>query len=160
MRPMVILLLLCVLLAAAGLLPFRGSNVSDLSVAEILCFRQEGDEVVVLCDGGLSARGKTVSQAIENLHAAAPGELFLGTVDFAVFTGVEPEASALLQAGLRPAVGLYLAPQVEEPDALAKYLRHHGGGCTLGMLEENGSLPLPRLKQGENHTLYIKEDAA
>lgn len=153
---MVILLLLCAILGAAGRLPFKGSNVSDLSVTEILCFRQEGDEIVASCDGDLSARGETMAQAIEQLHAAAPGELFLGTVDFAVFTGVEPEPRVLLEAGLRPAVSLYRAPNVEDPAALAKYLRHHGGGCTLGMLEEDGALMLPRLQQGESGLVLQK----
>lgn len=159
MRPMVFLLLACALLAMAGLVPFKGTNVSDLQVAEILCFRQEGENVVVSCDGGFAARGKTVTQAVENLHAAAPGELFLGTVDFVVFTGLEPEAKTLLDVGLRPAVSLYKAPNVEDSGALAKYLAHHDVGVTLGMLQEKGNLPIPQLRQGEGDTLYIKEES-
>lgn len=160
MRPMVILLLVCALLAMAGLVPFKGSNVSDLQVAEILCFRQEGENVVVSCDGGFSARGETTKQAVEQLHKAAPGELFLGTVDFVVFTGMEPEAKTLLDLGLRPAVSLYKAPNVEDSGVLAKYLSHHDVGVTLGMLQEKGNLPIPQLKQGEGDTLYIiKEES-
>lgn len=156
MRPMVILLLLCAILGAAGLLPFKGSNVSDLQVAEIVCFRLSGEDVVASCDGDLSARGSSVTQAVRNLHAAAPGELFFGTVDFAVFSGVEPRAAELLSVGLRPAVSLYRAPKVEDPAALAKYLQHHSGGVTLGMLEEDGALPIPQLQQGESGLMLQK----
>lgn len=143
---------LVALLAAWLLLgtPFSGGNVADLSPVEILCLSREGGEILAVCDSGIAARGWDVAAAVENLHAAAPGRLFLGTVDNVVFTDVTPDAALLLDVGLRPAVGLYRArKKVEDPDALAEYLRTHGGGTTLGMLAADASETIPMLQTGE-----------
>lgn len=145
MRFLAVWLLLCLLLGT----PFVSSNVAELAPVEILCLQKDGAEILAVCDGGIAARGATAEQAVQALHNAAPGRLFLGTVDHLVVTGLRPDASGLMGLGLRPAVGVYEAPEkAEDPGALAKYLRVHSGGVTLGMLEEDGSLSLPRLERG------------
>ena len=155
MRLFVILLALCMIAAGMGWLPFEGGNVANLSPVEIVCFSTDG-EVLAVCDGGLAARGRSVTETVERLRAAAPGRLLTDTVDYVVFSGMVPDVEALAELGLRPAVGVYRAPApVKNPDALAVYLRTHGGGVTLGMLEEDASLTVPLLVRGENDTLYI-----
>ena len=144
MRFLAFWLLLCLL---AGT-PFPSQSLTELTPVEILCLRREGETVLAHCDGDLAARGTSVQEAVENLYAAAPGRLELGTVDFAVFTDLAP-TPLLRDLGLRPAVTVCTAPPVENADALAVYLRTHGGNVTLGALEENPSLPVPRLTLGE-----------
>ena len=143
MRFLAVWILLCLLVGV----PFASRPLTELTPVEILCLQKQGQDVLARCDGGVAARGSTVQQAVGNLHRAAPGRLELGTVDFAVLTGVSP--AELGQLGLRPAVGVFAAPAVEDPEALAVYLRTHGESVTLGMLEEDPSLPLPRLVPGE-----------
>ncbi len=145
MRFLAVWLLACLLLGT----PFLGSNVAELTPAELLVLQQKEGEVLAVCDGGFAARGDSVKSAVEALRDAAPGRLFLGTVDHLVVTGLTADAALLMELGLRPAVGVCRAENVEDPDALAKYLRVHGSGVTLGMLEEDTSLPVPRLVQGE-----------
>ena len=142
LRFLALWILVCLLVA-----PFPSGGLADLTPAELLCLSRDGDAVLARCDGGLAARGASPVQAVENLRAAAPGRLELGTVDFAVLTDLPP--SCLQDLALRPACAVYAAPAVEDPDALAVYLRSHRGGVTLGMLADDPSLPVPQLLPGE-----------
>lgn len=156
MRAMMILLAVCLLAGMANLLPFEGSQISQLSPVEILCLYRQEDGVLAVCDGGIAAKGETVLQAVENLHTSAPGRLFLDTVDHVVCAGLDPEAETLLEAGLRPAVSIYTADHPpEDLKILAKYLQVHGGGVTLGRLEEQPHAPVPRLQTGVSG-LYLE----
>ena len=145
MRFLTVWIFACLLLGT----PFLGSNVAELTPAELLYLQQTEHGVLAVCDGGFAARGETVESAVEALHDAAPGRLFLGTVDHLVVAGMSVDAAMLMELGLRPAVGVCQAENVEDPDALAKYLRVHGSDVTLGMLEEDPKLSVPRLVQGE-----------
>lgn len=139
--------------------PFSSGNVADLTPAEILCLSREKDAVVAVCDGGVAARGQDVADAVANLHDAASGRLFLGTVDTVVFVNLTPVADALLAAGVRPAAGVYVTrDKTDDPDALAVYLRSRDS-VTLGMLQEDGSLTVPVLQKGETG-LILKDSAA
>lgn len=139
--------------------PFPSGNVADLTPVEILCLSRENGDVLAVCDGGVAARGQDVADAVENLHDAAPGRLFLGTVDTVVFANLTPEADALLEVGVRPAAGVYVTrDQTDDPDALAVYLRSRDS-VTLGMLQEDANLAIPVLQKGETG-LVLKDSAA
>lgn len=148
MRSMALLLFVCMILAAAGLVPFPSGSISRLSPAELLCISPENG-VTVRCDGGLAASGADLPTALTRLHQSAPGRLLLQTVDHVVYAGMEPDAEELLEAGLRPASRLYRSAVVPENlDALAEYLRSHGENVTLGALREMPWTAVPLLVQG------------
>ena len=157
MKPMILLLALAALVSMAGLVPFPHGEIADLTPVDLVCLTREDGQVLVTAAGGLAARGGDPAAALAQLHAAAPGRLLLETVDHAVFTGLTPDPAQLLESGLRPAVGVYTAPeQPEDPAALAKYLRIRTGGVTLGMLSDAPETPVPALKKGENG-LFLPE---
>ena len=143
--PILALLLLLALGASlASVVPFPSRDISELTVAELLCFTAE-DGVTVTTEEGLTASGRSIADAIAMLEASAPGHLLLGTVDHVTFCGVRPDAETLLACGLRPAAKLFLAPRSLDPKAAAAFFRTHEGGVTIGALAEDASLPLPRL---------------
>ena len=147
---------MALLLAAAavcsfcGAVPFACSDIADLAPAQILCV--EGGDGVYLCtDGEIAARGATLDDAMIQLKNAAPGELLLATVDQLVLVSYPADAQSFLDAGLRPATKVYLAPTLPTSvDALARYLHEQKGGVTLGMLQDGVPEPIPRLVRGEN----------
>ncbi|MBQ7523620.1 MAG: hypothetical protein IJT07_03795 [Oscillospiraceae bacterium] len=151
MKPMALLLAAVAVCSFFGAVPFACSDIADLAPAQILCV-EGGESGVLLCtDGGIAARGETLERAMIQLKNAAPGELLLATVDELVLVSYPPEAGAFLDAGLRPATSVYLAPALPESvDALAKYLHEQKDGVTLGMLADGVPRPVPRLVRGVN----------
>ena len=158
MRPMLFLLLLAAVLSAFGLSPFRGGDIADLTPTELLSFAPAEGGVTVKTEDGLAAWGRDLPSALQTLHAAAGGRLFLATVEQVVFSSMPPEAEPLLQAGVRPGTAVYAAPQAEDLKALNDYLRPRRGRVTLGSLREDPHLSVPTLRRGEAG-LYLEEGA-
>ena len=139
-----LLLVLALGASFVSAVPFPSRDISELTIAEVLCFTAESG-VTVTTEDGLTASGRSVAEAIGLLKASAPGHLLLGTVDRVTFCGVRPDAETLLACGLRPAAKLFTAPRSIDPEAAAAFFRTHEGGVTIGALAEDASLPLPRL---------------
>ena len=158
MRSMAILLLLTAVLSMFGYTPFSGRDIADLTPTELLAFAPAEGGVAVKTEDGLAAWGRDIPHALEVLRAAAPGQLFLATVDHAVFSAMPPEAETLLECGLRPGTAVYAAPVAEDVKALNAYLRQRRGGVTLGALAEEPYRQVPVLLRGETG-LYLKEGA-
>jgi len=157
LRFMAMLLLLTVLLSAAGLTPFPGSDISELIPAELLILSGAEGGVTASTEDGLSAWGKDIPNALSSLRAAAPGNLFLETVDQVVFCGMLPVAEPLTACGIRPGTAVCTAPGVEDPEQVKGYLQAHSGGVTLGELAEDPSLPLPALSPGASGLYFAQE---
>ena len=158
MRPMVLLLLLTAALSALSLTPFSGGDIADLTPTELLVFAPGEGGITVQTEDGLAAWGADIPRALDALRAAAPGRLFLATVEHVVFSTMPPDAKALLDGGLRPGTAVYTAPQPEDVSSLNAYLRPRRGRVTLGALQETPALAIPALVQGETG-LYLKEGA-
>ena len=156
MRPMVLLLVLAAALSLFGLTPFSGRDIADLTPTELLVFSSAEGGVTVKTEDGLAAWGREISHALSALRAAAPGQLYLATVDRVVFTFSPVPAEALLESGLRPGTAVYFSPQVEDVKALNEYLSARKGGVTLGQLGQAPQSPVPTLVPGETG-LYLKE---
>ena len=142
---MALLLVLSLGASFLGVVPFPSSDISKLTIVELLCFMETSEGVAVTTEDGMTATGVSISDALRLLKAAAPGKLLLGTVDHITVCGVSPRTSELLASGLRPAAKVYRAPSSLDPEAAAEYFRNHEGGVSLGELAEDTSAPLPRL---------------
>lgn len=139
---MALLLVLSLGASFLGVVPFPSSDISKLTIVELLCFADAAQGVAVTTEDGMTATGASVSDALRLLKAAAPGKLLLGTVDHITICGVAPRASELLACGLRPAAKVYRAPSSLNPEAAAEYFRNHEGGVSLGELAEGSEPPL------------------
>ncbi len=157
MRVMALLLLLTAVLSAAGLTPFSGSEISELIPAELLVLSSAEGGVAASTEDGLAAWGRDIPEALAALQAAAPGALFLETVDQVVFCGILPTAEPLTACGIRPGASVCTAPRVEDPKQVNKYLQAHSGGVTLGRFSEEPSVSLPALTPGETGLYFAQE---
>jgi len=153
MKMMALLLALTAVLAMFGLTPFQGEDISRLKPVELLVVAPAEDGISLRTEGGIAAWGKDLPSAMEQLKAAAPGKLFLATVDHVVLTGQRFSPEELLSCGLRPGAAVYLSPAVEDVDALKKYLGSKEGGVTLGKLREEDA-DVPTLVVGKSG-LYL-----
>lgn len=159
MRFMALLLLLTLLLSALSLTPFRGHDLSGLTPVRLLLITPGEEGVTAQTEKNLSAWGRDLPSALSNLAAAATGHLLLATAENVVFAGAMPDVSVLAEFGLRPATALYrMDGTAEEPAALCAYLEQRRGSVTLGALQENRSLPIPKLARG-GAGLYLEEGA-
>lgn len=154
MRWMALLLALTAVCAFFRLIPFERSDVAELAPARILCIDGSGDTTFVCTDGGISAEGTDLPEALDRLRRSAPGKLLLATVDDLVLISCTPDWDFLERSGIRPATSVCRAPAMPASvDELADYLHARRSSCTLGLLSDLPSHPVPRLFITENGML-------
>ena len=141
MKPMAILAAVIAGAGFFGLVPFESGDIADFCPVEILCMERTQTGVRIRADGGLSASGANVPEALRALAETAPGRLLLDTADYLVCVDLLPDARQLLNCGLRPATCVCCAAVTpEEPETLAQYLRGHKTRVTLGELSDGKPL--------------------
>lgn len=150
MKRLLVFLIAAVAAALLGLVPFRSHDISKLLPVTLLVAAQTDGEVRVLAQGGLEGRGKTLSAALSDMKNSAPGELFLGTVEAAVFS--DELWHEAVNTPLRRATEVYQAENLtasdEELSKLAVFLRAHPHGVTIGLLAAE-DVNVPRLAERE-----------
>ena len=105
---------------ALGLWPTKARDASGLLCAQVLVVDASKGEVTVEADCGVSGSGASLSEALEDMRAHAPGELFLDTAEHIVLRErawyLLPQAASC--RALRPAARLVRAggelPGIEE----------------------------------------------
>lgn len=85
------IILYCLLLGAAILLPVQGTDVGKLLPVELIGVYREGEMVVISTDVGLEGTGKTIREAIADMKETAAGIVFLDTADFLLLKNVADE---------------------------------------------------------------------
>ena len=113
---------------ALGLWPTKARDASGLLCAQVLVVDASKGEVTVEADCGVSGSGASLSEALEDMRAHAPGELFLDTAEHIVLRErawyLLPQAASC--RALRPAARLVRAggelPGIEE---LRAFLQAH-----------------------------------
>lgn len=119
---------------ALGLWPTKARDASGLLCAQVLVVDASKGEVTVEADCGVSGSGASLSGALEDMRAHAPGELFLDTAEHIVLRErawyLLPQAASC--RALRPAARLARAggelPGIEE---LRAFLQAHPPALTL-----------------------------
>ena len=81
MKQMAFWLALAALVTALGLWPTKAHDASELLPAQVLVVDASRGTVTVKADGGASGSGKSLGEALQDMRAHAPGELFLQTAD-------------------------------------------------------------------------------
>lgn len=134
MKQMAFWLVFAAAVTALGLWPTKARDASGLLCAQVLVVDASKGEVTVEADCGVSGSGASLSGALEDMRAHAPGELFLDTAEHIVLRErawyLLPQAASC--RALRPAARLVRAggelPGIEE---LRAFLQAHPPALTL-----------------------------
>lgn len=132
------------LLTMLGWMPFEGTDVATLEPAEMVYVYINKEEVCLQTDGGWSGSGKSVAEAVTDLHASTPGRVFLQTVDFLLVDKDSQKVLPQLFSYLRSGCGLALIDGRPELKNALAYLRTHRPGLTLQMYRA-GAKNIPEL---------------
>ena len=119
--------------AAFGLFPAQGTDAAELQPAQLLLVSSSGGTLRLETDQGSVGLGRTLDEAMADLRAGAEGTVFFGTVEHVVVAQSARDLLPRLAASdaLRPAAKLYLAPDLPEAGAAARFLAAHPGALTL-----------------------------
>lgn len=117
--------------AALLLMPSGQTDVGKLQPVELLYIYKENGAVSVRTDTGDLGRGSTLGEAMADLKATAPGEVFLETAAYVVVTEQTRDLLPQLAAYVRPAAKLLLAKGDIDVENAAVYLAVHDPAVTL-----------------------------
>ena len=133
---------------ALGMASFRGTDIAKLAPVEAVWLSQSNGTVFLQTDTGDMGWGADVLGALENMKAAAPGEIFLETADYLI---VEQGAENLLEETcslLRPSCTVCTMAQIPDLEAAAQFLTVHNRGITLRAVQA-GDISIPILNEQE-----------
>lgn len=141
------------LLAAALMMPLRGTDVGKLQPVGLIQLYMEEDTVVIVTDTGDSGRGTTVDAAFKNLEETTSGIVFLDTADFLLVSKDAVNEVRSLEGYLKPSVRVCIAESDIDPVMAAEYLAVHRPAVRLR--EQEGFLQAEMLMK-ENGRLIMK----
>ena len=138
-----------ILVVVLGWLPFQGTDIASLEPAEILYVYINKEEVGLETEGGWLGKGTTVADAVRDLQATTPGQVFLQTVDFLLVEENAQEILPQLYPFLRSGCGICIVEEKPDLKTIDSYLRAHRPHYTL-QDHRAGNTGIPKL--------IIKED--
>lgn len=155
MKRILLFVCLAAALRMAGLLPFSGSDVAALVPVEALTVDWK-QEQVVLNGGACKGYGEDWDSALEDLKAAAEGQLFLGTTEQVILseTALHLLPDVIRSPELRPAAVICVCRgAMPSPEDAAAYLSAHDAGVTMQKAQaamiQAKAIPLPILYNTE-----------
>ena len=119
------IILYCMLLGAALLLPIQGNDVGKLLPVELVQLYREGDTFVITTDAGAEGTGRTIREAIGNMKETTPGIVFLDTADFLLIRDINNEETELLKEYLKGSVRFCSQEGEIDPKEACALLRVH-----------------------------------
>ncbi len=137
------------------LLPFQGSDVSQLMPIRALTVEQKGGRITL--DGGVcSGSGGSLEEALADMKNTAAGTVFLATTEEVILSvgAISLLPELCLWDALRPATRVAAAPgELPDPEKAADYLQAHDPGVSLGQIHgallRGEPVRLPQLLQEE-----------
>lgn len=123
------------------LAPVPRTDVGDLLPVELLSVYFRDGTLCVETDTGDMGTGKNLDEALSDLKATAPGNIFLDTADYLIITREAIPLLPQLWQILRPATQLCLGEGAEA--GAAAFLAAHRPGVTLNDVRAGmGTLPV------------------
>ena len=144
MKKMLILALAASLVLFTDSLPFTGTDVAKLHPVEVLIIRRDGELLSATTDSSIIGIGMDVSQALADLKEAAPGEIFLDTVNYLLLSVECTDVLDSLFDYLRPACQVYYLEGAGDLADVGKYLQSHSSDVTL-LACKQGEREIPTL---------------
>lgn len=145
-------LVLAVIAAAALMFPSRSAtDVGELLPVELLYVYKEENNIRVATDTGNLGVGKDLEEALADLKATAPGNIFLDTADYLIITaetvGLLPQLCEILRPSTEVCLGV-------NPDShAAAFLSAHKPGVTLNDIRSGGQALPALVRTGERYRL-------
>lgn len=129
---------LCLLIFGAITLMFpgKGTDIGELLPVELVSLTVEQGKIVARTDTGDLGIGETLSDAMEDLKASAPGKVFLETADYLLLAPQTEENWNGLDDWFRPGTLTFGVGENVNPEEAAAFLRSHTGGVPLNRLGE------------------------
>ena len=112
-------------LAAALLVPLRGTDVGKLLPVGLIQLYKEGENIVIVTDTGDSGSGSSVQAAFLNLEETTAGVVFLDTADYLLVSRSAEDAVPTLKDYLKPTVRVCYAEADIDPVQAAEFLEVH-----------------------------------
>ena len=144
-----------ILVVTLGWLPFQGTDIATLEPAEILYVYINKEGTGLETEGGWLGKGATVADAVSDLQATTPGQVFLQTVDFLVVEEKAQEILPQLYPFLRAGCGICTVKEKPDLETVSTYLRAHRPRYTL-QDHRAGNTGIPKLIIKEDR-LYLAE---
>lgn len=149
------ILLYIVVMAAAMIIPERGTDVGKLLPVELVFLYKDEGAIVLETETGNMGRGETLEEAFADLENTTPGVIFLDAADYLMVARsvrtLTPQMAEYMKSGTRVC-------QAEEGTDLvlaAQYLNVHPPEMKLKGITDLGELPvLKQEKHGEK--IYLK----
>ncbi|MGN0977533.1 MAG: hypothetical protein ACI4PH_05705 [Faecousia sp.] len=143
--------ILAAALAALLLVPSQTGDVGDLLPVELLYIYKENDRICLETDTGEAGEGDSLTAALTDLKATAPGEVFLDTADYLIVTKDTVPLLPQLTKVLRPATEVCLG--VNADTQAAAFLSAHKPGVTLKDCRLGGQALPTLIKTEERYRL-------
>ena len=118
------MIIYAILITSAMLVPTRPLELGKLKPVEVIRVSRSDEGVLIETDTGDSGRGRTVNQAIWNLHESTAGVVYLDTAEYLL---VPPDEMVLKQISpyLRESIRICQWTGEMKLEAAAKYLDVH-----------------------------------
>lgn len=127
--------LLLILLAAVLLrVEPEGTSIDRLEPVELVFVQEKEGMVLLKTDTGAKGVGSSVEKAVENLHAAAPAEVFLDTARYLLLDSTAQDRLPELYGFLNPGTRVCMVRGEVELSQAVSYLNVHTPACTLRAL--------------------------
>ena len=107
------------------------TEVAELLPIEVIAVRTRGDQVSLCTDTQDTGRGRTVSDAFDNLRQSAAGEVFLETADYLILDAKSLQHMEELATVLRPNCRICICEETVDLQDAAAYLRIHKPQTTV-----------------------------
>lgn len=136
------IILYCLILAAALLVPVKGNDVGRLRPVQVVLVKMDGQNVVIETDTQDKGMGETAESALQNLKDTTAGIIYLDTAKFLLVEHEALEQVEQLRDDLKPSVEICLAEGAVLGEDTAAFLRVHGQLPQLRSWEKDADLPL------------------
>ena len=125
----------CIVLGTAVVLT-KGENsarldIAKLEPAQVLLVEEQAGRVIVTTDMGHLGRGRTLTEAVEDMKQTAAGQVFLDTAEYLLLAPSAEKYVPELAQLLRPSCRVCVIYGAMELQTAAEYLSVHEPGLTL-----------------------------
>ena len=149
-------LLYLIVLGAALIVPLEKNNVGQLQPMEVLYVCRIGDMVILKTDTDDLGLGKTVAEAVRDLHETTPGIVYLDTADFLIVNENAKQNIGELELYLKPSVGVCITEADIDLASTAQYLSAHKPKVKLKDRNEHQKAQIITV---ENGRINLKENS-
>jgi hypothetical protein len=108
-----------------------GTDIAKLQPVQVVHLSCSEGQVVVRTDTGDWGMGETLKDALRNMMAASPQEIFLDTADYLLLSENCIDLLPAMMRYLRPSCAVCLSEGAPDMGQVGAFLQHHAPKATL-----------------------------